>query len=115
MSPFDSALGHLQQERGDPLLCVLATEQQHVVLRSLQVRRGLRPELARHFAVVRRQRQEGASLHHQDPAVADRLGGEACALPGLQAEHVAGQVEGADLAAAVAHQLGSRTAPLTTL
>ena len=99
-----SALRHLQQEAGDALLRGL-DQQQDVLLQPLQLAAGQRPELAGDVVVARGERDDGAALDHEHLAVGDRLGGEGVLVADLEAEHVARQVERADLAAAVVEDL----------
>ena len=56
---------------------------------------------------------KAASLHQPYGRIDDRLRGEVVLGAVLQAENITGQVEGADLAAAVGEELWLRTAPST--
>src|SRR3974390_2180526 len=64
-----------------------------------------RPELAGDVVVARGEADQRAALDDQDLAVGYRFGGEGVLLADLQAEHVTGEIEGADLAAAVIEDL----------
>src|SRR5262245_77982 len=71
----------------------------------LQFARCERPEIAGDADVALRGLFEAPALHQAQRGVEDGFGGKAMGRAGFEAEDVAGQMEGADLAAAVGEQL----------
>ena len=96
---------HLQQECGNPLKRGLASQQQHVVLGMLKIAGRHIQKVERDHRVAFRDMFKAAPLHQPYCRIDDRLRGEAVLGTVFQTKNVAGQMEGADLAAAVGKEL----------
>ncbi|MGY4344393.1 hypothetical protein ACVWXM_000857 [Bradyrhizobium sp. GM7.3] len=96
---------HFEQEGCDALHRGLAAQQQHVVLGVAKLTGGHRPKLAGDLDVGGCGLLEARALHEAHSGVDDSFSSKAVGGAGFEAEHVAGKVEGADLAAAVGEKL----------
>jgi hypothetical protein len=96
------AFGQVQQQGGDALAGGAAAQHQHVVLAAAQAVGGQLQQPAGDVAALAGQGFEGWARHHAHQGRAQGLGGDAIGRAALQAEHVAGEVEGFDLPPAVA-------------
>src|SRR5262249_3759284 len=95
------AVGHFQQEACHAFLCTL-DQQQYVISRVLELAARKAPKLTCNIIVPPGERKRGFPLDHKKLRIGDRLGGECVLRAGLYTEDVARQIEGSDLAAAVA-------------
>jgi hypothetical protein len=96
---------HLQKKGCHALGCGLAAEQQHVIFGMTQMIGGQRPQPVRHPDLGFGRDFKMMAVRRAQLGVDDGFGGQAVLVAGIQAEHVAGEVEGVDLAAAVGQQL----------
>jgi hypothetical protein len=76
-----------------------------MVLGAVQLAGGHGPELAAHLVVAGGEPDQGAALDDQHFAVGDCFRRKGMNVADLKAEHIAGEVERADLAAAVVEDL----------
>src|SRR5262249_19035831 len=109
-----SAVGHFKQETGYAFLCTL-DQQQHVILRVLELAARKAPKLTRNIIVSCGERKDGFPLDHKNLRVGDRLGTECVLRAGLYTEDIAGEIKGSDVTAALLMVLKVRTVPLITL
>ena len=73
----------------------------------LQFSRRERPQLPRNVAIAFGERDEGAPFDDEDDAIFDRLRRKLVRLADFETEHVAGEIEAADLPPAIVENLVS--------
>ena len=102
---FGEPAVHFQQESRNFFHRGLAAQQQHMVFGVPEVACGHGPEVVGDLDIRSCGGFQAAALHQADGGVGDRFGRQAMGRAGVEAEHVTGQMERADLAPSVGKQL----------